>query len=170
MVKTPCSHCRAQFQSLDRELRSHMSHAAAKKKKKMLDLMWKFNEASQVPLVVKNLPASAETRIQSLHWEDPLEEGTAAHFSMLAWRIQWTEEPGRLWSIGSQKSQTRLKGPSVHPHTYTHKTHFKIHWAGHLRKLSLLYKLYLRKLLGVSMVRTLCFHCRRHSFNPWSGN
>ena len=88
-----------------------------------------------MPLVVKNLPANAETWIQSLHQEDPLKEGMATHFSMLAWRIQWTEEPGGLWSIGSQKSQTQLKGPSMHTHTYTHKTYFKIHRAGHLRKL-----------------------------------
>ena len=36
-------------------------------------------------------------------WEDPLEEGTATHSSILAWRIPWTEEPGRLWSIGLQR-------------------------------------------------------------------
>ena len=80
-----------------------------------------------MPLVVKNLPANAETWIQSLHQEDPLEEGMATHFSMLAWRIQWPGTASGLWSIGSQKSQTRLKGPSMHTHTYTHKTHFKSH-------------------------------------------
>ena len=41
-----------------------------------------------------------ETWIQSLGWEDPLEEGMAAHSSILAWRISWTEEPGRLQSMG----------------------------------------------------------------------
>ena len=40
--------------------------------------------------------------VQSLGWEDPLEEGTA-HFSILAWRVPWTEEPGGLQSIGSQR-------------------------------------------------------------------
>ena len=39
---------------------------------------------------------------RSLDWEDPLEEGMACHFSILAWRIPWTEEPPRLQSIGSQ--------------------------------------------------------------------
>ena len=47
-------------------------------------------------------------QIQSLGWEDPLEEGMATHPSILAWRIPWTEEPGRLWSIESQ-SWTQLK-------------------------------------------------------------
>ena len=40
---------------------------------------------------------------QSLGWEDPLEEGTATHFSILAWRIQWTEEPGELHSMGLER-------------------------------------------------------------------
>ena len=43
-----------------------------------------------------------ETRVRSLGWEDPLEEGMAAHSSILVWRTPWTEEPGRLWSTGSQ--------------------------------------------------------------------
>ena len=61
---------------------------------------------SQVVLVVKNLPANAgdvETRVQSLGQEDPLEEGMATYSSILAWRIPWTEEPGGLQSIKSQK-------------------------------------------------------------------
>ena len=49
-----------------------------------------------------------ETRVPSLGWEDPLEEGLATHSSVLAWRIPWTEEPGGLRSMGSQ-SQTGLK-------------------------------------------------------------
>ena len=53
--------------------------------------------------MVKNLLAMQETRVQSLSWGDPLEEGMATHSSILAWRIQWTEEPGRLQSIGSQR-------------------------------------------------------------------
>ena len=51
----------------------------------------------------KNLPAMQETWVQSLGWEDPLEKGTAAHSSILAWRIPWTEEPGGLQSMGSQR-------------------------------------------------------------------
>ena len=57
--------------------------------------------ASQVTQWVKNLPAMQETLwvwVQFLHWEDPLEEGMAAHSSILAWRIPWTEEPGGLHS------------------------------------------------------------------------
>ena len=59
---------------------------------------------------VKNLPAMQqpqETPIQSLGWEDPLEEGMATHSSILAWRIPWTEEP---WATGFwvEKSRTRL--------------------------------------------------------------
>ena len=56
---------------------------------------------------VKNLPAIQEIQVQSLGWEDLLEKGMATHSSILAWRIPWTEEPGRLQSMESQ-SQTRL--------------------------------------------------------------
>ena len=52
--------------------------------------------------MVKNPPAVQEMQIQSLGWEDPLEEKMAAHSSILAWRIPWTEEPGGLQSMGSQ--------------------------------------------------------------------
>ena len=51
---------------------------------------------------VKNLPAMQETPVQSLGWEDRL-EGMATHSSILAWEIPWTEEPGRLCSVGSQR-------------------------------------------------------------------
>ena len=53
--------------------------------------------------MVKNLPAMWETRVQSLGWEDPLEKGMAIHFGVLAWRIPWTEKPGGLQSMGSQR-------------------------------------------------------------------
>ena len=52
--------------------------------------------------IVKNLPAMQETWVQSLGREDPLEKGMANHFSVLAWRIPWTEETGGLQSMGSQ--------------------------------------------------------------------
>ena len=58
--------------------------------------------------MVKNLPAMQETQIRSLGREDPLEEEMATHSSILAWEIPRTEELGRLQSVGSQKSQTRL--------------------------------------------------------------
>ena len=51
--------------------------------------------------MVKNLPAIQETQVRG--WEDPLEKGMATHSRMLAWRIPWTEEPGRLQSNGFQK-------------------------------------------------------------------
>ena len=53
--------------------------------------------------LVKNLPAMRETRDRSLSREDPLEKGMATHSSFLAWRIPWTEEPGGLQSMGSQR-------------------------------------------------------------------
>ena len=48
--------------------------------------------------MVKNLPAMQETLVQSLGVEDPLEKGMATHFSILSWRIPWTEDPGELQS------------------------------------------------------------------------
>ena len=54
-------------------------------------------------LMVMNLPAVQETRVQSLDREDPLEEDMATHSSILAWRIPWTEEPGGLQSMGLQR-------------------------------------------------------------------
>ena len=53
--------------------------------------------------MVKNLPAMQETQVQSLGQEDPLEKGIATHSSILAWKIPWTEEPGGLWFMGSQR-------------------------------------------------------------------
>ena len=58
--------------------------------------------------VVKNPSAMLEMWIQSLCWEDPLEKEKAPHSSILAWDVQWAEEPGRLQSMGSQKSRTQL--------------------------------------------------------------
>ena len=57
---------------------------------------------------VKSLPAMQETRVQSLGQGDLLEKEMATHSSILAWEIPWTEVPGGLQSMGSQKSQTRL--------------------------------------------------------------
>ena len=52
---------------------------------------------------VKHLAAVPEIWVQFLGWEDPLEKGTATHSCILAWRIPWTEEPGGLQSMGSQR-------------------------------------------------------------------
>ena len=68
----------------------------------ILCLYWGFPGGS----AVKNLPAVQEPQemwVLSLGWEDPLEEGVINHYSILAWRIPQTEEPGRLQSIGLQR-------------------------------------------------------------------
>ena len=52
---------------------------------------------------VKNLPSLQDTQVQFLGQEDPLEKEMATHSSLLAWRIPWMEEPGRLQSMGSQE-------------------------------------------------------------------
>ena len=56
--------------------------------------------------MVKNPPAMQETQIQSLSWEDPLEKRMAAHSSILAWRIPWTEEPGGRQPMGRKELDT----------------------------------------------------------------
>ena len=53
--------------------------------------------------MVKRLPTMQEIQVQSLGWEDSLEKGITTHSRILAWRIPWTEEPGRLQSMGSQR-------------------------------------------------------------------
>ena len=59
--------------------------------------------ASLEAQMVKNLPAMQEMWVRSLGWEDPLEKGMATHSSIPAWVIPWTEEPGGLQSMGSQR-------------------------------------------------------------------
>ena len=68
----------------------------------------KTKMASLVAQTVKRLSAMQETRVQSLGWEDPLEKEMAAHCSILAWKIPWTVEPGRLTVHEVTKSRTRL--------------------------------------------------------------
>ena len=85
-----------------------------------LDSVYSTYRAFQVVLVVKNPSTNGgDTGDPSFipGWEDPLEEEMATHSSILAWRIPWTEEPGRLYSMGS-KSQTWMKWLSMH--TLTH--------------------------------------------------
>jgi len=60
-------------------------------------------QSSLVAQTVENLLAMQETRVQSLGQEDPLEKGMAIHSCILAWRIPWTKELGRLLSMGSQR-------------------------------------------------------------------
>ena len=60
-------------------------------------------QTSLVAQTVKHLSTMQETRVQSLGWEDPLEKEMAIHSRTIAWKIPWTEEPGRLQSMGSQR-------------------------------------------------------------------
>ena len=85
-----------------------------KKKKSILALLC-LSRASLVAQSVKNLPAVQETWVRSLGWEDPLEKEMATHSSILAWKISWTEEPGGLQSLGSQRV-----GHDLATNTHTH--------------------------------------------------
>ena len=62
-----------------------------------------LTEASLVAQMVKRLSTMWETWVRALGWEDPLEKEMAIHSSTIAWKIPWTEEPGRLQSMGSQR-------------------------------------------------------------------
>ena len=62
-----------------------------------------YKVVSLVVQLLKNLPAMQKTWVRFLSWEDPLEKEMATHSSILAWRIPWTEEPGGLQSMGSQR-------------------------------------------------------------------
>ena len=78
---------------------------------------------------VKNLPVMEETWVWSLDWEDPLEKGMITHSSILTWRIPWTEEPGWLQSIGSQRVGHHWA--TKHTHTHTHlQGKKKKNWTG----------------------------------------
>ena len=75
----------------------------------LFNLYAEYIRASLVAQMVKHLSAMQETWVQSLGWEDPLEKEMAAHSSILAWKIPWTMEPGRLHGVS--KSQKRLRFP-----------------------------------------------------------
>ena len=70
----------------------------------LLKISLNVEETSLVAQMVKHLPAIQDTQVGSLDWEDPLENGMATHSSTLAWKIPWTEEPGRLQSMGLQRA------------------------------------------------------------------
>ena len=92
LVKNPLAMRKTWVQSLDREDPLEKGMATYSR------IFW----ASLVTQMVKNLPAMQETWVRSLDLEDSLKKGMATHSSILAWRIQWTEEPEKLQSIGSQ--------------------------------------------------------------------
>ena len=68
--------------------------------------MAKYDPPSLVAQRAKCLPVRRETSVRSRGWEDPLEKELATHSSILAWRIPWTEEPGRLQSTGPKELDT----------------------------------------------------------------
>ena len=105
VVKTPCFYCTEWgFDPWSRELRFCMLHSVAKKKKlPPSPTTQNMLGASLVAQTVKDLSVVQETRVQSLGWEDPLEKGMVIHSSILVWRIPWTQEPGGLQSLGSQR-------------------------------------------------------------------
>ena len=67
-----------------------------------------YKKGFLVTQMVKSLPATQETWVLSLGWEDPLKKKMATHSSTLAWKVPWTEEPGRLQSIGLQRVGPQL--------------------------------------------------------------
>ena len=77
-----------------------LPHIAKQNREKLYHF---FSKHTLVAQRLKHLPAMWETRVRSLDREDPLGEGMATRSSILAWRIPWTEEPGRLQSTGSQR-------------------------------------------------------------------
>ena len=82
-------------------LRKNLKHKSFLKSQNnnLVRIIW----TSLVAQSVKRLPTMQETQVQSLGWEDLLEKEMATYSSILAWKIPWTEEPGRLQSMGSQR-------------------------------------------------------------------
>ena len=84
-----------------------MGHLVVENNLNLLFLAWKsirdWPKTSLGAQMVKCLSTMQETRVRSLGWEDPLEKEMAIHSRTIAWKIPWTEEPGRLQSVGSQR-------------------------------------------------------------------
>ena len=76
--------------------------------KEISEFYYTRKQASQGPQRKRNHMLMQETQVQSLGWEDPLEKKMTIHSSILVWEILWTEEPGGLQFMGSQKSWTQL--------------------------------------------------------------
>ena len=95
-------------------------------------LIFSPTRVSLVAQMVKNLPAMQEVQVLSLGWEDLLEKGVPTHSTILVWRISWTEEPGRLQSMGSRRVRhdwaTNKNGASP-KWTYSSHHHFLHVWA-----------------------------------------
>ena len=93
---THINHCELLLQAAE----SHQPKALTKRYSNIFFPPPWLIEGFLMAQMVKSLPAMWETRVRSLVWEDPLEKEMAAHSSILAWKIPWTEEPGGLQSIG----------------------------------------------------------------------
>ena len=108
---------------MDREVWRAAIHRVAKSRTRLSDWTEETLKASQVALVVKNPPAVPETQemqVWFLGQEDPLEEEMATYSSVLAWKIPWTEEPGRLQSIGLHRIRHNWSNWAC-----THRIHWK---------------------------------------------
>ena len=110
-----------------------------------------------------------ETRVQSLGWEDPLEEGITTHSYILAWRIPWTEEPGRLQSIGWQRvghdwSDWACRNANKHSNVnkmYIDLIQYQVqHWIRYFMLMSWGLLWWLRQ-------ERICLQCERPGFDPW---
>ena len=110
-----------------------------------------LHRASLVAQSVKNLPAVQETQVWSLGWEDPLEKEMAAHSRTLAWKISWTEEPGGLQSMGSQRARHDW---ATNTHSVLHQAITSgCHWVA---------ALYLIVILSLSFLIFFLFNKNRH--------
>ena len=98
------------------------------------------SSSSRVAQMVKNLPTVQETWVRSLGQEGPLEKGMATHSSVLAWRIPWTEEPGRLQSLGLQ---------TVRHDWATNTFHFKKSWSMPISQISSVF--FCRSLISLAL-------------------
>ena len=111
--------------------------------------------------MVKLLPAVQETRVRSLGWEDPLEKEMATHSSTLAWKIPWTEEPGRLQSMGLQRVR----------HDWATSFHFTSTWEiGCIlwsKYCQVYYKILLNFLGNIRLCPCLLSHVRLFA-TPWA--
>ena len=74
------------------------------------------SQVAQWQRIRLTMQETQETQVRSLGWEDPLEKEMATHSSILAWEIPWTEEPGGLWSIGSQRVRHDWEPTAYHRH------------------------------------------------------
>ena len=116
-----------------------------------------FSWSSFVAQVVRNPPAMKETWVRSLDWEDPLEKEMATQSSILAWKIPWTEESGRLQSVGHKESDTTER-----PLFFIF--YITVPWScsASLKKMSAVPKIAVRLILAPSLYNRMWIH--------WSGN